>query len=88
MFGLFPAFRKFLDRPQVKQAALDLRKMDRTEAIRMTEGIPKEWEVKSDALEALRDLIVGRAGFVADTIESQIWRQGEFNFDKAGETEQ
>jgi hypothetical protein len=72
----------------VKQAALDLRRIDRAEAVRMTEGIPKEWEVKSDALDALRDLIVGRAAFVADTIESQIWPQGEFDFDKPGETEQ
>lgn len=86
VFGLFPEFRRFLDRLQVKQAALDLRRIDRTEAVRMTEGIPKEWEVKSDALDALRDLIVGRAAFVADTIENQIWRQGEFDFDKPGET--
>lgn len=88
VFGLFPEFRRFLDRSQVKQAAIDLRRFDRAKAARMTEGIPKEWEVSSDALDALRDLIVGRAAFVADTIESQIWPQGEFDFDKQGETGQ
>jgi hypothetical protein len=88
LFGLFPEFQKYLDRPQVQQAARDLRRMNRTEAARMTDGIPKEWEVTSDALDALRDLIVGRATFVADTIEGQIWPQAEFDFDKPGEAEQ
>ena len=40
----------------MKQAALDLRKIDRTEAVRMTEGIPKEWEVKSE--DGNRDMVL------------------------------
>lgn len=88
VFGLFPEFRKYLDLHQVRQAARDLRKMTRAQAIRMTDGIPREWEVKTDALEALRDLVVSRASYVADTIEILLWPQAEFDFDNGGETPQ
>jgi hypothetical protein len=89
LFGLFPEFRDYLDRAHVKQAVADLRKMDRTEVVRMTQGIPKEWEVTTEAREALADLVVGRAGYVADTIESALWPQRElFDFDNQGEMEQ
>jgi hypothetical protein len=87
MFGLFPEFQKYLDRGQIRQAASDLRKLDLSEVVRMTQGIPKEWEVTTETLDALRDLIVGRAAYVADSIESNLWPQREFDFDKPGETE-
>ncbi len=48
----------------------------------MTEEIPKEWDVSKEALEALRDFIIGRAGYVAETIEDRLWPQHELNFDK------
>ncbi len=54
----------------------------------MTKDIPIEWEVTTETLDALIDLVVGRAAYVADTIEGQLWPQREFDFDKPGETEQ
>jgi hypothetical protein len=87
LFGLFPEFRKLLDRAQVKQAVSDLRRVDRAEVVRMTQDVPKEWEVSGEALDALADLVVGRAAYVADTIESQLWPQQELDFDSVGQTE-
>lgn len=87
VFGLFPEFRKHLDRSQVKQAAKDLRRMARATAVQMSEGIPQEWEAQAEALEALTELVVARAAFVADTIEGLLWPQGEFDFVNPGETE-
>ena len=54
----------------------------------MTKEIPKEWDVKREALDALADLVVGRATFVAETITSRIWPQGSLFFeDEAGSPE-
>ncbi|HEV3262060.1 MAG TPA: HipA family kinase [Gemmataceae bacterium] len=88
VFGLFPEFRKYLERAQVKRAAIDLRRVNRAEVVRMTQRIPKEWQVDAEALDALADLIVGRAAYVADAIEAQLWPQQELGFDNAGATEQ
>ena len=82
IFGLFPEFRKYLDRDQVRLAAKDLGRIKRADASRMTQDIPKEWDVTQEALEALRDFIVGRAGFVSETIEERLWPQRELDFNK------
>jgi hypothetical protein len=86
VFGLFPEFRPLLDRGLVKVAVRDLQRMDRSTAVSMTQSIPGEWDVTADAVEALVDLIVGRAAFVANTIESQLWPQLELDFDSEGKT--
>ncbi len=87
VFGLFPEFRTFLDRGQIRQAVTDLRRVDRTEVVRIMQEIPREWEVASEALDALADLAVGRAAYVAATIESRLWPQQEFDFGSEGKTE-
>jgi hypothetical protein len=73
VFGRFFEFRPYLDRTQARQAARHLRRIDRSTVGEMTQTIPTEWEVSSDVQEALVDLIVGRAVFVADTIERKLW---------------
>jgi len=79
IFGLFPEFRSFVNRALLRQAAADLRRFDKASAIEMTMTIPTEWEVGIEVREALVDLIVGRAAFVADTIEDRLcWRRGLF----------
>ncbi len=88
VFGLFPEFRNYLDRKQVRQAAIDLQKVDRADIVRWTREVPREWQVTSKALDALADLIVGRAAYVAATIEDRLWPQREIDFDKLRETEQ
>jgi hypothetical protein len=81
VFGLFPEFRPFLARSAVVQAASDLASIDRRTAVGITQTIPNEWEVAPHALDALLDLILGRAAFVAATIEQRLWPQGELAFD-------
>jgi|GEM_PF-276770 len=88
VFGLFPEFQKYLNRVRIQQAAKDLRRILRTDVARITDGVPKEWEMKTDARDALIDLVVGRAMFVADTIESQLWPQRDLDFGNTGEVEQ
>jgi|SRR5262245_42535521 len=82
IFGLFPAFRGFLDRAQVHQATEDLRRLDRTDVVRMTQQVPKEWDVTKAAMDALVDLIVGRAVYVAETIGNGLWPQRDLDFGK------
>jgi hypothetical protein len=81
VFGLFPEFRECLNRKQVQRAAVRLTKLDRVTAARIVESIPKEWNVRRDAREALVELIHGRSRYVAETIERSIWPQRDFNFD-------
>lgn len=89
VFGLFPEFRKFLgdDRTAVRQATADLRSIDRNTALQWTVGIPREWDVRQDALNALIDLVVQRATFVAETIENKIWPQRSLEFGPETERE-
>jgi hypothetical protein len=80
LFGVFPEFREFLDRKQVRKAVKRLREMDRAQVVALTEGIPKEWEVTGPTLRALNGFVVDRAAFVGETIEERIWPQRELRF--------
>lgn len=75
-FGLFPEFRAFLDQTVANRAASDLRAIQRSDVISVTNDIPREWDVKPQALDALIELILHRAVFVADTIVNRLWPQG------------
>ena len=87
IFGLFPEFRSFLQREAVVRAADKLRSIDRATVVRMVEFLPKEWEVSRGASDALIDLILGRATFVADTIVTRIWPQGSLLAEEEEDTE-
>jgi len=88
VYGLFPEFREFLERDVVSQASEDLKLITSEVVTEMANQIPKEWDVKREALDALVDLVVGRATFVAETITSKIWPQGSlFSEDEAGSPE-
>ncbi len=75
LFGLFPEFQPFLDRTVIAEAADDLRRIDSDTISEIAQRIPNEWGVKQDALDALRRLVIQRATYVADTIETRIWPQ-------------
>ena len=88
VFGLFPEFREFLKEVVVSQATADLKLITPEVVTEMTKQIPKEWDVKREALDALVDLVVGRAAFVAETITSKIWPQRIlFSEDRTGSPE-
>lgn len=88
VFGLFPEFREFLDRSSVQQAATELGRLDRDTVVGFMQTIPPtEWDVTKEVQDALADLVLGRALFVADTIQCKLWPQLELGFDDAEETE-
>lgn len=80
VFGRFPEFTRLLDRRQVAAAIRDLRRMNSVEAAQMTSDVPREWGVPDEAFDALREFLVRRAVFVAETIERRLWPQQEFPF--------
>lgn len=81
VFGLFPEFLDLLKKEDVERAATDLRSFDSSVLGKALNGVPDEWEVSKEALEALGELICRRAKFVADSIVSKIWPQQEIPFD-------
>ena len=87
VFGLFPEFRDFLNREAVAQAASDVQQIDQTTVREFTDRIPNEWDVTQGALDALVDLVVQRAKFVARTIEDKLWPQQEIDWDDGNEGE-
>jgi hypothetical protein len=61
--------------------------MNAAEAVRLTEDVPHAWGLSGDTLEALREFVVRRAQFVADTIVGRLWPQREFPFNEEQEEE-
>ena len=86
-FGQFAEFTRHLERRQVVKATRDLRRMNSAEAVRLTEGVPHAWGFSGETLEALREFVVRRAQFVADTIAGRLWPQREFLFNEEQEEE-
>jgi hypothetical protein len=87
IFGLFPEFRRFLNRDDLLQAIADLRRIRQRDLVEMTTGIPNEWDVSPGVTDSLVELLLRRATYVADTIENNIWPQREFGYDEEKETE-
>ena len=56
-------------------------------AVRSTEGVPHAWGFSGETLEALREFVVRRAQFVADTLVGRLWPQREFPFNEEKEEE-
>jgi hypothetical protein len=79
VFGLFPEFRSFLDREAVRAVAKRLASIDKSVVASMMQVIPRDWDVRKEVQEAWKGLIVSRARFVADTIETKLWPQKELD---------
>lgn len=86
LFGLFPEFRKFLKKEYVEAAVTDLQKIDRQTVEQMISPIPTEWDIHRDVKDALADLILGRAQYVASTIVDRLWPQQSFTWPDSPET--
>ena len=80
VYGLFPEFREFLDKAVVRQSVRRLRQADRKLLSEITQSIPPQWDVGQVAREALVDLVLGRARYVADCIIDWLWPQQELYF--------
>lgn len=59
------------------RAAEDLANIAQATVGQMIQHIPNEWEVSQEVREALVELVVSRAVYVANTIEARLWPQGE-----------
>jgi hypothetical protein len=79
IFGRFPEFVQFLSRSVVREAATRLAGIDKKVVASMMRGIPHQWEVRKEVQEAWVDLIVGRAKFVASTVETKLWPQKDLD---------
>lgn len=68
-YGLFPAFRPFLDAGQFVWCASMLRSLKRETVSGIVDSVPGEWDVPTDARTALIEQIMKRAEFVANRID-------------------
>lgn len=68
VYGLYPAFRTFLDRDVIKLAASRLLQADEPTVRQFVDMIPSRWEVSHNARKALVELVCGRARHLADRI--------------------
>jgi hypothetical protein len=87
VYGLFPAFKRFLDRSAALTAVEDLREVARSDVEATIATIPPEWDVSASARQALAEFLVGRAAWLAaevpqarhtvPRIMTMLWPQGE-----------
>jgi len=69
-YGLFPAFAPFIDTGELHWCLSLLRSVTREHVEAIVAQIPPQWQVDAPAAAALVAQIHGRAGFVADRINS------------------
>lgn len=69
-YGLFPAFAPLVQPLVVRQCGAVLRSLQPAEVAGMVRSVPAEWEVPPAAGDALAQLILGRAAYLAHRIES------------------
>ena len=65
VYGLFPAFRSMLDQDAFHQALDDLAGLPRQLVGEIVSSVPREWDVSPGARNALTELIVQRALYLA-----------------------
>ncbi|MBL8793598.1 MAG: hypothetical protein JNM56_06825 [Planctomycetia bacterium] len=85
LYGLFPEFRRFLDKGIAQAAIGRLKLLDRPTIGGMTNTIPVEWEVDATARKAVADFLLARADYLAENIVQRLWPQGELFRDEAGD---
>lgn len=77
LFGLFPVFRRYIERSLVQSATSDLRNVLRSEIDSMLSEVPRQWSLDAKTRSALLELIVRRAEYVADSIERKLFPDNE-----------
>lgn len=68
IYGLFPEFIPFLQETELQAAAKRLRELDEATVSRILNEIPSAWDLSESAQAALKELILQRARYVADTV--------------------
>ena len=72
VYGLFPAFVPRMRQTVVQGVSEHLLALETARVRQLVESIPAEWQVSADAKQALCDLILQRAAFVARNIEQHL----------------
>ena len=72
VYGLFPDFKPLLDREVVRSTCKQLSSIDSDGVGEIVDSIPKDWSVDKPARDALREFILRRAEYVAETIEERL----------------
>lgn len=80
IYGLFPEFRPLLKREILQEAVGRLGEIREEDVRPIVDGIPRAWDVSDAARAALVTFAVGRARFLGDTMERELWPQMEFKF--------
>jgi hypothetical protein len=79
LYGLFPQFQDFVDRAEIRRFVTRLTQFTADVASAFISLVPQEWKISSDARSAWAAMITQRAQFVAETIETRLWPQRQFN---------
>jgi hypothetical protein len=87
VYGLFPAFRPFLQRALVCDVVKDLQSITKAVVDPMIACIPQQWDVRAEARRSLAEFVVGRAKWLAAKVSrprrelprimTMLWPQGE-----------
>ena len=70
VYGLFPEFRSFIDTSELHWCKSMLKSITKENVRQIVEKIPSEWEVEQAMRIAIVELVVQRAGYLADKIEN------------------
>jgi hypothetical protein len=79
VYGLFPEFRRFLDRDEVRRLAGRMGDFPKTFADELVRSVPTAWEVDRESRNAWSTMISERAHFLADNLEQMLWPQLELD---------
>ena len=72
VYGLFPEFVPFIQVPELHAAVSRLRELDDATLANIIEKIPQAWEVSVQGKRALREFILQRAQYIAETVVDRI----------------
>ena len=72
VYGLFPEFRPFINRPSVQSAIHQLGQMNQEIARQVVQAVPGEWLDRQEIRDKLAEFIKSRSEFLCQYIESRL----------------
>ena len=72
VYGLFPAFQEHVRQCHLDVAMQRLSNLSEDDVQSITDGIPAAWQVATEALVAVRELLVRRACFLVETLPGKL----------------
>jgi hypothetical protein len=68
LYGLFPAFKKYIVYDSVKRSLDKLNRLDKKKVIELVESVPEDWEVTRGVRKKMTELILERANFIYNNL--------------------